>query len=321
MTLRLKPHTWAFGEILKHLATPVEEATDYAAVRADRARLMTSAAGKIVFGKPDRRVKTEEIEIGLRGRTLRALIHRPTGVGGNRPVVVHFHGGGWLQGAPEQTAWLTSRIAARTGAVVISPSYRLAPENPFPAAVDDSWETLGWLVEHATKLGIDPDRLAVSGDSAGGNLAAVAALRARDEGGLNLRAQILIYPAVEMYEKFASEIRLPNEPVLSAAAMTTFVRLYLGDAYGTFDQNASPLRASSHADLPPAFILTADRDPLLDNGVHYRDALRRAGVRVRYREYAQAVHGFVSLPGVVPAASRAAEDIADFVAANVVLGR
>ncbi len=321
MTLRLKPHTWAFGEILKQLATPVEEATDYAAVRADRTRLMNSPAGRIVFGKPDRRVRTEEIEISLKGRTLRALVHRPTGTGGKRPVVVHFHGGGWLQGEPAQTAWLTSRIAAGTGAVVISPSYRLAPEKPFPAAVDDTWETLHWLADRADKLGLDPGRMAVSGDSAGGNLAAVAALRARDEGGLDLRAQVLIYPAVEMYEKFASELQMPNKPVLSAAAMATFVRLYLGDAYGTLDPLASPLRAQSHADLPPAFILTADHDPLRDNGVHYRQALQRAGVPVRYRQYDRAVHGFVSLPGVVPAANHAVEDIVDFVAKHVVLGR
>lgn len=319
MSAALAPRTRAFAAILQRLSTPVEEATDYAKLRADRLALMNSAPGRAVFGRPDRRVRTEEIEIALKGRTLRALVHRPSGVGGARPAVVNFHGGGWVQGAPEQSAWLASRVAAGTGAVVISPSYRLAPEHPFPAAVDDTWEALLWIADHADRLGVDVDRLAVMGDSAGGNLAAVAAQRSRDEGGPALTTQVLIYPAVEMYDKFASELRMPNEPVLSSANMSAFAHLYMGEAYGDPSPLASPLRAESFADLAGAFILTADHDPLLDNGVRYRDALQRAGVPVRYREYPSAIHGFLSLPGVVPVAREAAADIVDHVAAHVVL--
>lgn len=319
MTASLAPRTKAFAVILKRLATPVEEATDHAALRAERDKLMNSAAGRAVFGSTDRRVRVEEIEIPLKGRTLRALVYRPSGVGGDRPVVVNFHGGGWVQGSPEQSAWLASRLAASTGAVVISPSYRLAPEHPFPAAVDDTWESLLWIVDHAKKLQLDPDRLAVMGDSAGGNLAAVAAQRSVTEDGPRIAAQVLIYPAVEMYDKYASELRMPDEAVLSSANMRAFVHLYLAEAYGTKDPLASPLRADSFDGLPPAFILTADHDPLLDNGAHYRDALQKAGVSVRYREYPGAVHGFLSLPGVVPIAREAVSDIVDFVAARVVL--
>ncbi len=315
----LAPRTRAFAAALKRLSTPVEEATDHAALRAQRDRLMKSPAGRLVFGRTSRRVRTEEIEIPLKGRTLRALVHRPFGVGGARPVVVNFHGGGWVQGSPEQSAWAASHVAAGTGAVVISPSYRLAPEHPYPAAVDDTWEALGWIVDHADRLDVDTSRLAVMGDSAGGNLAAVAAQRAVREGGPRLRAQVLIYPAVEMYETFASELRMPDEPVLTSKNMKAFVHLYLGDAYGTTDPLASPLRAESFDGLAPAFILTADHDPLLDNGVHYREALQRAGVPVRYREYPASIHGFLSLPGVVPAANEAVSDIIDFVAARVVL--
>lgn len=321
MSAPLPPRTRAFAALLKRLATPVEEATDYAELRAQRQRLMQSPAGRVVFGRPDRRVRTEEIEIPLKGRTLRAIVHRPTGVGGLRPAVVNFHGGGWVQGSPEQSAWLASRVAAGSGAVVLSPSYRLAPEHPFPAAVDDSWEALGWIADRAESLGLDAGRLAVMGDSAGGNLAAVAAQRSLTEGGPPLRAQVLIYPAVEMYDTFASELRMPDEPVLSSANMRAFVHLYLGEAYGTEDPSASPLRATSFDGLPPAFILTADHDPLLDNGVHYREALQRAGVPVRYREYPASVHGFASLPGVSPAAADAASDIVDYVAAHVVVPR
>ncbi len=321
VTVTLAPRTRAFAALLKRLATPVEEATDLAALRAERLKLMNSPAGKVVFGRPDRRARVEEIEIGLKGRTLRALVHRPTGVGGARPAVVNFHGGGWVQGSPEQSEWLASRVAAGTGAVVISPSYRLAPEYPFPAAVDDTWEALAWIVHHADRLGIDLDRLAVMGDSAGGNLAAVAAQRSVNEGGPTLRAQVLIYPAVEMYDKFASELRMPDEAVLSSANMSAFAHLYMGEAYGTTDPLASPLRAESFDGLPSAFILTADHDPLLDNGVRYREVLQHAGVPVRYREYPGAVHGFMSLPGVVPVAREAADDIIDFVAGHVVVPR
>lgn len=321
MTAPLAPRTKIFAAILKRLATPVEEATDHAALRAERDRLMKTPAGRLVFGRPDRRVRTETIEIPLKGRTLRAIVHRPTGVGGVRPVVVNFHGGGWVQGSPEQSAWLASRVAAGSGAVVISPSYRLAPEHPFPAATDDTWEALGWIVENAERLGVDPERLAVMGDSAGGNLAAVAAQRAVAEGVPRIAAQVLIYPAVEMYEKFASELRMPDEPVLSSTNMSAFAHLYMGEAYGTHDPLASPLRAESFEGLAPAFILTADHDPLLDNGAKYRDALRRAGVPVQYREYASAIHGFVSLPGVVPVAQDAVDDIVDFVAARIVIPR
>lgn len=321
MTAPLAPRTRIFAALLERLATPVEEAQDHAALRAERDRLMRTPAGRLVFGTPDRRVRTESIEIPLKGRTLRAVVHRPTGVGGVRPVVVNFHGGGWVQGSPEQSAWLASRVAAGSGAVVISPSYRLAPEHPFPAATDDTWEALGWIAENAERLGIDPDRLAVMGDSAGGNLAAVVAQRATAEGLPRIAAQVLIYPAVEMYEKFASELRMPDEPVLTSANMSAFAHLYMGDAYGTTDPLASPLRAESFAGLPPAFILTADHDPLLDNGVKYRDALQRAGVPVQYREYPSAIHGFLSLPGVVPVAKQAVADIVDYVAARIVIPR
>ncbi|MCL3838799.1 alpha/beta hydrolase [Aeromicrobium duanguangcaii] len=319
MSAPLPLRTKIFATVLQRLATPVEEATDHAKLRAERVRLGQTLPGRIVFGAPDRRARAEEIEIPLRGRTLRAVVHRPTGVGGKRPVIVNYHGGGWVQGRPEQSAWLASRVAAGSGATVISPSYRLSPEHPFPAAVDDTWEALGWIADRADALGLDVDRMAVMGDSAGGNLAAVAAQRSVNEGGPHLRAQVLIYPAVEMYETFASELRMPDEAVLTSKNMSAFAHLYLGDAYGTTDPRASPLRATSFDGLPPAFILTADHDPLLDNGVHYREALRRAGVPVRYREYAGTVHGFLSLPGVVPGAEQAVSDIIDFVAARVVV--
>ena len=301
--------TRIFAAILRRVSTPVEEANDYASLRAERRKLQATAIGRRIFGSTDPRADVEEVAWGT-GR--RALVYRPKNAIAPLPCVVNFHGGGWVQGNPEQSGWLSSRVAVRNNVVVISPDYRLAPEDPFPAGLDDCREALDWVVKNADELGIDSQRVGVMGDSAGGNLAAVVSLLARDAGGPEIRAQVLIYPGVEMYDKWPSEIRNAEAPVLTSRNMRAFGRLYLGEQYGTEDFRASPIRAESHADLPKAFILTAELDPLLDNGAHYRDALVTAGVPVRYAEYAGAIHGFMSLPGVSPPAKQALDDIVDF---------
>lgn len=301
--------TRIFGALLTRISTPVEEAKDFAQLRADRRKLQSSPIGRWVFGSVDKGVEVEIVEWG---GTRRAIVYRPKGSIAPLPCVINFHGGGWVQGNPEQSGWLASRVAARNNVVVISPDYRLAPEDVFPAGPEDCQEAVGWVVKDADDLGISSERIALMGDSAGANLAAVVALLARNAGGPSIRAQVLIYPGVEMYDKWPSEIRNADAPVLTSRNMRAFAHLYLGDAYGTEDFRASPIRAESHADLPKAFILTAEHDPLLDNGAHYRDALVADGVPVRYAEYQGAIHGFMSLPGVVPVAKRALDDIVDF---------
>jgi len=301
--------TRVFAALLGLTDKGIEDVVDLPAHRAKRVRLQRTLPGQYVFGRADRAAVAEEIAVGNGSR---ALVHRPADAAAPLPVVINFHGGGWVQGNPEQSQWMASRIAVRNRAVVISPAYVLAPEHPFPAGVEDCWATLEWVVAHAVELGIDPDRLAVMGDSGGGNLAAVLALLARDAGGPKVRAQVLIYPGTEMYDRYPSEDRHAEAPVLTSRNMRAFARLYMGERYGDEDFRASPIRATSHAGLPPAFILTAELDPLLDNGSRYRDALEAAGVAVRYAEYAGAIHGFMSLPGVVPVAKRALDDIVDF---------
>lgn len=310
--------TRLLAEALKRTSVQIEEVTDFAGHRKERADLQKSRLGRQIFGTADRKARIEEVDITLPGRTIRALVHRPPAAGGLRPVVVNFHGGGWVQGNPEQSAWLASRVAVRTGAVVISPAYRLAPEHPFPAAIDDAWAIVQWVSDHAERLGVDGARMAVMGDSAGGNLAAVTSLLARDAGSPGLRAQVLIYPSVEMYDKYPSEVRMPEAPVLTSKNMRAFAQLYLADEYGTDDFKASPLRADSHANLAPALILTAELDPLLDHGPKYRDKLLESGVPVRYREYPGAIHGFMSLPGAVPVASLAINDIVQFLGTHLI---
>lgn len=305
MTMALR--TKLFARLLKATETGIEDVQDYPAHRAKRAKLQRSAVGRRIFGTATTDAVAEEIEIDQ----LRALVHRPRSGVSPLPCVVNFHGGGWVQGNPEQSQWLASRVAARNRCVVVSPTYRLGPENPFPAAVHDARSVLDWVIEHASELGIAPERIAVMGDSAGGNLAAVTALAARDDGP-ELRAQVLIYPGVEMYDRWPSEDEHADAPVLTSANMRAFIRLYLGDSFGTTDHRASPIRAASHAGLPKTFILTAELDPLKDNGSHYRDALVEAGVPVRFAEYPGALHGFISLPGAVPVAQRALDEICDF---------
>ncbi|AWB94042.1 alpha/beta hydrolase [Aeromicrobium chenweiae] len=310
----MAPRTRVFARLMKVVEKGIEEVDDLPAHRAKRLRLQQSGLGRRIFGRVDRRATQQEITVGSGSR---ALVHRPKDVAGPLPCVVNFHGGGWVQGNPEQSGWLSARIAVGARAVVVSPSYRLAPDAPFPAGVEDCWAALTWVVDHADELGIDPSRIAVMGDSAGGNLAAVMSLLARDAGGPDLRAQVLIYPGVEMYDRWPSEDRNAEAPVLTSRNMRAFVRLYLGAQHGTEDFRASPIRAASHAGLPKAFILTAEHDPLLDNGARYRDALVAAGVPVRYVEYDGAIHGFLSLPGVVPVATQAVDDIVDFLRATL----
>lgn len=300
--------TRLFGTVMRRLAREPETAAQMIALRSGRDRLRESAVGRFVCGA-EADVATRDVPVD---DDIRLRVHRPHDATGPLPVVVNFHGGGWCLGAPEQSGWLASHVAARSGAMVVSPSYRLAPEHPYPAAIQDTWRALTWVAEHAADLGADPDRLAVMGDSAGGNLAAVAALTARDAGAPVLRGQVLIYPAVEMYDRYPSEDEFERGIMLTSKQMRIFGRLYLGASYGIEDWQASPLRAASHAGLAPALIVTAHQDPLRDHGARYTAALRAGGTEVDLRDYGPGIHGFMSLPGVVPVARQALGDIVAF---------
>lgn len=307
--------TRVFGVLERLSSTPIEEVDDFAPRREQRLRLQRSPVGRWLFGTADPAVRTTEHHVDVDGRPRRFLQHRL--VGGPSattapPVVLNLHGGGWVQGNPEQSAWFASRVAARTGAVVLSFDYRLAPEHPFPAGVADAWAALQWVVEHAEELDVDPDRVAVMGDSAGGGLAATIALMARDAGAPRLRAEVLVYPGVEAYDRWPSEDEFADAPVLTSSNMRGFVRRYLGDQYGTLDWRASPIRAASHAGLPSTLVLVAGHDPLADNGRRYAAKLGEQGVHVVLQEFPEALHGFISLPGVSPSAADAVQATSAF---------
>jgi len=215
------------------------------------------------------------------------------------PAIVYFHGGGHVIGSLDTHDLIARNLCAGAAALAASVDYRMGPEYRFPAAVEDSFAALEWVHRNAESLGADPDRVGVHGDSAGANLAAVAALLARDARGPKLRLQSLVYPVADYnlvgdsYERYARDCGL-----LTKAAMVWFRDHYLREPADADDWRASPIKAASFAGVAPAIVVTAQCDVLHDEGQRYAEALRRAGVPVEYQEYTGMIHGFF---GMVPA--------------------
>jgi len=237
-------------------------------------------------------------------------IYTPKGGQAALPGLVYLHGGGWARGSLQTHDIVCRSLANGAGCVVVSVDYRMAPEHRFPAAFEDSLAATRWVAEHAAELGIDPRRLAVGGDSAGGNLAAAVALAARDAGGPSLVHQLLIYPVTDYNFDTRSYADNAEGYMLTRAAMQHYWRLYLRDGSDGADFRASPLRARDFGNLPPALVITAEFDPLRDEGRAYADRLREAGTAVLYREYPGMVHGFVTSAGVLDAGKQAVREAA-----------
>jgi acetyl esterase len=256
-------------------------------------------------------ISAETIEVA--GGRLPIRVHRPGGSAPVRPVVVHFHGGGFAMGNLPMGDWICSRLAAGADVVVVSVGYRLAPAHPFPAAVDDCWAALQQIHDDPSRFGVDPSAITVFGESAGGNLAAVMCLLARDSGIDLIRRQILMYPALDLTGASPSLQRLGDQPFVRLAQLEAFVGHYLGaDRTAATDWRVSPLHAPDLRGLPPALILVGEFDPLHDDGVRYAEALRAAGVSVQLREYPGMPHGFVNFPNVCRSARPAMDDVVAF---------
>lgn len=217
---------------------------------------------------------------------------------GPLPLYLDIHGGGWWMGDGYPFEAATTQLAANMGAVVVSVDYRLAPEHPYPAAIDDVWAALNWMSAHAAELGGDPSRIAIGGGSAGGNLAAALALRARDEDGPEILFQYLLVPATDLTNEtsWPSFEEAGDDYFLKVSGITRMVDAYVPDASVRAEAYVSPLRAADHQGLPPALIVTAHFDPLRDQGRAYAEKLEAAGVPVEYHDEPGAIHGFVGSP-------------------------
>lgn len=238
--------------------------------------------------------------------------YRPLGSapGQALPALIYIHGGGWTIGDLDTHDTLCRCLANQAQCAVVSVDYRLGPEHKFPAAVDDCVAATRWLFEHADELAIDAKRIAIGGDSAGGNLATVTALILRDSGGPALRFQLLVYPATDQRIDAPSHFELADGYVLTRDNILYFRANYLRGPADYDDWRASPIRATSLARLPPALVITAGFDPLLDEGKVYADALAAAGVPVAYTCYEGMIHGFFVMGGIMDDANRAVAEAA-----------
>ena len=240
-------------------------------------------------------------------------VYRPAGAasGTALPALVYYHGGGWVIGDLDTHDVQCRQITAEAGIAVVAVDYRLAPEHKFPAAVDDAWAATRWVVAHAGELGVDPRRLAVGGDSAGGNLAAVVALLARDAGNAPAIAlQVLSYPVTDLSGESKSYGDFADGYLLTRDSMRWFKNHYLKSSGDADDWRASPLRASSLAGLPPALVVTAGFDPLRDEGAAYAARMTEAGGRVDYICYGGMIHGFMPMGKLISTGNRATSHVA-----------
>jgi len=244
---------------------------------------------------------------------LAARVYHPA-PGRTLPVLLYLHGGGWVLGSLDTHDQVCRELARETGGVVVAPAYRLAPEHPHPAALEDAWSVLGWLAREAATVGGDGSRIALSGDSAGGHLTAALSLLERDRRGPRIAAQVPIYPALEPRFDTPSMIANREGYLLTREDLVWFWGHYLGDHVPAPDGYAAPLLAAAVSGLPPALVVTAEFDPLRDEGRAWVARLALAGVCVELAEYAGVTHNFVVLPGEMPKGRDAVRRIAAWLA-------
>jgi acetyl esterase len=271
------------------------------------AREASARGRQVVQPDPPQLDEIKDFDIPGPAGAIPARLYRASAAnrGATQPVLIYFHGGGWVIGDLDSHDVLCRQLADQSGVVVISVGYRLAPEHRFPAAVDDAFAATQWIAKEAGRLGLDPSRIAVGGDSAGGNLATIAAIMARDQGGPKLAFQLLIYPSTDLSMTQMSHTEHAGQQPLTAAVMTYFRQHYLGNEDLWTDWRASPLSAPSLKKLPPALIITAGHDVLVDEGYDYADRLKVSGVKIEHRHYPGQIHGFITMGRIIREANLA----------------
>ena len=243
-----------------------------------------------------------DFSVGLAHGSISVRLYHPL-PGKRLPVLVYYHGGGWVAWNVQALDPVCRRLSDAGKFAVVSVEYRLAPEHKYPAAVDDAYAVLGWIRTQADALGIDARRMGVAGDSAGGNLAAVVAQLNRDRCDPPLQFQALIYPVTDATMSLPSYVEHASDATLTATVMQHFIRNYLPANADRRNPSISPLFASDFAGLPPAVVIVAEYDPLRDDGLAYAHRLQQAGVPTQVEHFADSMHGFISLGGLICPAS------------------
>lgn len=237
-------------------------------------------------------------------------IYTPEG-SGPFPAIVYFHGGGWVTGNTHMTAVQHQSVGAACGAVVVSVNYQKAPEHKFPIPFDDCYATLQWVTENAKSLNINPEQIGIAGESAGGNIAAGVCFKARDEEGPKIAFQILIYPVTNHKFDYKSMIENSQGYALTTEAMKWYWKQYLRDERDLENSYCRPLAATKFSNLPKTFIMTAELDPLRDEGIEFAKKLSSEGTEVIHRDYPTLIHGFLLMQGFLPEAREAITHIAE----------
>ncbi len=285
----LLPEMQAILDVLEEAGGPAVEDTPPSEARAN-----LDARDGDFYSPPPEVARVANRTIPGPAGAIPIRVYSPLGVPSDPapPLVVYYHGGGWVVGSLDSHDPECRELANAAGAVVMSVDYRLAPEHKFPAPVDDCWAACQWAAANAAEIGADPSRVAVGGDSAGGNLAAVIAQLAADAGGPRLALQLLIYPVTHAVTDTESYRRYAEGYMLTQAAMRYFIATYINDPSEAADPRVSPLLATDVSGSAPALVVTASHDPLLDDGNSYADKLAAAGVPVEYVCFEGVTHGF-----------------------------